>query len=81
MCWCCQTCEGGVRCACNAGVTLPKEVLDRLARMTADAGTWLVIDETYENFLFSGQKHYCPDAPHVVHVFSFSKVSPGAPNA
>ena len=60
---------------CNAGVTLPREVLDRLARMTADAGTWLVIDETYEDFLFSGQKHYCPNAPHVVHVFSFSKVS------
>ena len=66
---------------CNAGVTLPREVLDRLARMTADAGTWLVIDETYEDFLFSGQKHYCPNAPHVVHVFSFSKVSPEAPNS
>ena len=57
-----------------AGVTLPREVLDRLATMTAEAGTWLVIDETYEDFLFSGQTHYCPNAPNVVHVFSFSKV-------
>ncbi|CAL5224308.1 g6975 [Coccomyxa viridis] len=59
---------------CNpTGVTLPRETLDRLARITADAGTWLVIDETYEDFLFSGQTHYCPNAPNVVHVFSFSK--------
>ena len=53
---------------------MPRETLDRLARITADAGTWLVIDETYEDFLFSGQTHYCPNAPNVVHVFSFSKV-------
>ena len=58
----------------TAGVTLPRETLDRLARITAQAGTWLVIDETYEDFLFSGQPHYCPNGPHVVHVFSFSKV-------
>lgn len=50
-------------------------MLDRLAKVTADAGTWLVVDETYEDFLFSGQTHYCPNAPHIVHVFSFSKVS------
>ena len=53
---------------------MPRETLDRLARITADAGIWLVIDETYEDFLFSGQTHYCPNAPNVVHVFSFSKV-------
>ena len=58
----------------TAGVTLSRETLDRLARITADAGSWLVIDETYEDFLFSGQTHYCPNAPNVVHVFSFSKV-------
>ncbi len=59
----------------NAGVTLPREELDRLAEITHNAGTWLVIDETYEDFLFSGQSHYCPNADHIVHVFSFSKVS------
>lgn len=59
-------------------MTLPREELDRLAKITHDAGTWLVIDETYEDFLFSGQKHYCPNAEHIVHVFSFSKVSFGS---
>lgn len=59
---------------CNpTGVTLSREELDRLADMTAAAGTWLVLDETYEEFLFSGQEHYCPSGSHIVHLFSFSK--------
>ena len=58
----------------HAGITLSRGELERLAEMTGRAGAWLVLDETYEDFLFSGQEHFCPSAPHVVHLFSFSKV-------
>ncbi len=33
---------------------------------------WLVLDDTYEDFVYNG-RHHCPSAPHVLHVFSFSK--------
>lgn len=58
------------------GVTLDKKELQRIADMTAAASAWLVIDNTYEAFLFSGANHFAPNAPNVVHVFSFSKVMP-----
>lgn len=59
-----------------AGVTLSKEEVDRLAEMTAASRTWLVLDDTYESFLFSGAKHYAANAPNAIHIFSFSKASP-----
>ena len=52
-------------------------MLQRLADMTAAAGAWLVCDDTYESFLYSGKPHVAINAPHVVHIFSFSKASPG----
>ena len=58
-----------------AGVTLEKQELERIAEMTAAASAWLVIDNTYESFLFSGAKHYTLNAPNIVHVFSFSKAN------
>lgn len=57
-----------------AGITLSKEKLQRLAEMTAAAGTWLVFDDTYETFLYSGKPHHAVNAPNIIHVFSFSKV-------
>lgn len=42
--------------------------------MTEAAGTWLVIDNTYENFRFSGAEHVTVPGANVIHVFSFSKV-------
>ena len=42
--------------------------------MTRAAGTWLVVDNTYESFLFSGSEHVTIGGPNTVHVFSFSKV-------
>jgi aspartate/methionine/tyrosine aminotransferase len=45
-----------------------------LADLTGAAGTWLVCDNTYEQFLFSGKQHFAINAPNIVHVFSFSKV-------
>ncbi|KAK9799726.1 hypothetical protein WJX73_004729 [Symbiochloris irregularis] len=59
---------------CNpTGVTLPRDQLERLADMTEAAGAWLVIDNTYEAFLFSGTEHATIGRPNTIHVFSFSK--------
>jgi hypothetical protein len=43
--------------------------------MTAAAGSWLVLDNTYEAYLYSGQKHLTPSGKHILHIFSFSKAS------
>ena len=59
----------------HTGVTLSKAELERLAELTRQHGAWLVIDDTYESFLFSGEPHHCPQGPHIIHVFSFSNVS------
>lgn len=56
-----------------SGVTLSRQELERLAAMTEAAGTWLVIDNTYENFRFSGAEHVTVPGANVIHVFSFSK--------
>ena len=58
----------------RAGVTLSRKELERLAQITEATGTWLVVDETYENFLFSGEEHVAVAGPNIIHVFSFSKV-------
>lgn len=55
-------------------MTLSKEALQRLADLTAAAGSWLIFDNTYEQFLFSGKEHFTINGPHIIHVFSFSKV-------
>ena len=60
-----------------AGITLSREELERVSDLVREHGAWLVMDCTYENFLFSGTPHHCPQGPHVVHVFSFSKVRQG----
>lgn len=41
--------------------------------MCAAVGTWLVLDNTYEHFLYEGRNHHCISGPNVIHVFSFSK--------
>ena len=60
---------------CNpTGVVLPRELLQRAADLTARAGSWLVVDNTYDHFLYGGAEHEMPrEAPHVIHVSSFSK--------
>lgn len=55
------------------GVTLGIPETERLAKITAAAGCWLVIDNTYEQFLYSGKEHRTVNAPNIFHVFSFSK--------
>jgi aromatic aminotransferase len=59
---------------CNpTGVLLSKEELDRAAALCAKAGVWLVLDNTYEEFVYDGREHYCPAGENVLHLFSFSK--------
>jgi katanin p60 ATPase-containing subunit A1 len=59
---------------CNpTGVLLSKEELDRAAAICAKAGVWLVLDNTYEEFVYDGREHYCPAGDNVLHLFSFSK--------
>jgi hypothetical protein len=57
-----------------AGVLLSKEELERAAELTARAGAWLIMDNTYEHFVYKGLQHHCISAPHIIHLFSFSKV-------
>eukprot|EP00890_Picochlorum_soloecismus_P006017 jgi/Picsp_1/6416/NSC_03764-R1_transaminase transferring nitrogenous groups len=55
------------------GVVMSKEELDRAASLCAKAHAWLVVDNTYEHFVYDGKSHVCPKGEHVVHIFSFSK--------
>lgn len=57
-----------------AGVLLSKEEVERAAQLCQDAGAWLIMDNTYEHFVYDGRRHHCIAAPHIIHVFSFSKV-------
>ena len=57
-----------------AGVLLSREALERAAQLTARAGAWLIMDNTYEHFVYEGLQHHCISAPHIIHLFSFSKV-------
>ena len=60
---------------CNpTGVVLPKTLLQRASDLCAKAGTWLVVDNTYDHFVYGGIEHEMPlEAPHIIHVSSFSK--------
>lgn len=59
---------------CNpTGVLLSREELEAAAAMCAAAGTWLVLDNTYEDFLYEGRSHHTVSGPNVIGVFSFSK--------
>jgi aspartate/methionine/tyrosine aminotransferase len=53
---------------------LSEAELQRISSACARAGTWLVCDNTYEDFAWDGRTHHCLADPHVVHIFSFSKV-------
>ncbi len=57
-----------------AGVLLSKEEVERAAQLCQDAGAWLIMDNTYEHFVYDGRQHHCIAAPQIIHIFSFSKV-------
>mmetsp|Transcript_71576 Transcript_71576/g.226056 ORF Transcript_71576/g.226056 Transcript_71576/m.226056 type:complete len:317 (+) Transcript_71576:37-987(+) len=59
---------------CNpSGVLMGRRELERARDLCAAAGTWLVMDNTYEHFTYDGREHVCVSGPHVINVFSFSK--------
>lgn len=59
---------------CNpSGVLLTQAELHRAADLCATAGTWLVLDNTYEDFVYGEGRHHCVGGPHVISLFSFSK--------
>lgn len=57
----------------TAGVLLPRSELEAAARLCASAGCWLVLDNTYEDFVYGGRSHTCLAGPNLINVFSFSK--------
>eukprot|EP00884_Botryococcus_braunii_P017072 jgi/Botrbrau1/4048/Bobra.152_3s0007.2 len=59
---------------CNpTGVLLDEGELRRAAELCERAGAWLVMDNTYEHFVYEGRQHICIPGPHIIHLFSFSK--------
>lgn len=56
-----------------SGSYVPDPLLQRISELCKNAGCWLVVDNTYEYFMYDGLKHTCVEAPHVINVFSFSK--------
>ena len=53
---------------------MTKQELDRANQLCQQAGVWLVVDNTYENFTYDGREHSCVSGPHVINIFSMSKV-------
>ncbi|GBF95700.1 aspartate aminotransferase [Raphidocelis subcapitata] len=59
---------------CNpTGVALSKGDVERAAALTQRAGAWLVLDNTYEQFMFEGRRHHALGGPNIINLFSFSK--------
>lgn len=54
---------------------LSKEEVDRANKMCREAGAWLVMDNTYEHFVYEGRQHHCVSGSNVIQLFSFSKVT------
>ena len=65
-------------CRFDSGVLLGRRELERASQLCAAAGAWLVVDNTYEHFTYDGAQHVCVSGPHVINVFSFSKVRAGS---
>lgn len=59
---------------CNpTGVTVPSELLHRIGKLCEKEGVWLVLDNTYENFVYHGAQHVTLEGPQVINIFSLSK--------
>ncbi|KAF3964240.1 hypothetical protein ACB098_05G057700 [Castanea mollissima] len=55
------------------GTYIPEALLKRISDLCRDAGAWLLVDNTYEYFMYDGLKHSCLEGNHIVNIFSFSK--------
>ncbi|KAJ4718224.1 Aspartate aminotransferase [Melia azedarach] len=56
-----------------SGTYIPEPLLKRISDLCKAAGSWLVVDNTYEYFMYDGLKHSCVEGDHIVNIFSFSK--------
>ncbi|XP_022714899.1 aromatic aminotransferase ISS1 isoform X2 [Durio zibethinus] len=56
-----------------SGTYIPEPLLKRISDLCKNAGCWLVVDNTYEYFMYDGLKHSCLEGNHIVNIFSFSK--------
>ncbi|CAN0878309.1 Aromatic aminotransferase ISS1 [Linum grandiflorum] len=56
-----------------SGTYIPEKLLKRISDICRDAGSWLIVDNTYEYFMYDGLKHTCIEGDHIVNIFSFSK--------
>ena len=61
-------------CQAHAGTLLSKQELEYASDLCRRVGAYLVLDNTYEHFTYDCRQHHCVSAPHVLHIFSFSKV-------
>jgi katanin p60 ATPase-containing subunit A1 len=56
-----------------SGTYVPEPLLKRISEMCRQAGCWLIVDNTYEYFMYDGCKHVCLEGDHILNIFSFSK--------
>ncbi|WVZ72539.1 hypothetical protein U9M48_020979 [Paspalum notatum var. saurae] len=56
-----------------SGAFIPRPTLQKISDLCKNAGAWLVVDNTYEYFMYDGMEHYCLEDNHIVNLFSFSK--------
>uniref|UniRef100_A0A7N0ZWX6 Aminotransferase class I/classII large domain-containing protein n=1 Tax=Kalanchoe fedtschenkoi TaxID=63787 RepID=A0A7N0ZWX6_KALFE len=56
-----------------SGTYIPDPLLKRISALCKDAGAWLIVDNTYEYFMYDGRKHTCIEDDHILNIFSFSK--------
>ncbi|CAH9083119.1 unnamed protein product [Cuscuta europaea] len=56
-----------------SGTYIPESLLTRISDLCKQAGCWLLVDNTYEYFMYDGRKHVCLEGNHIVNIFSFSK--------
>lgn len=56
-----------------SGMCIPEPLLQRISTLCLKAGAWLLVDNTYEYFMYNGLEHSCIEGDHIVNIFSFSK--------
>ncbi|XP_058218041.1 aromatic aminotransferase ISS1-like isoform X3 [Rhododendron vialii] len=56
-----------------SGICIPEPLLKRISEICRRAGSWLLVDNAYEYFVYDGCEHSCVEGSHVVNLFSFSK--------
>lgn len=56
-----------------SGSCIPEPLLKRISDICKKAGSWLVVDNAYEYFIYGDSKHSCVEGNHIINLFSFSK--------